>query len=318
MRRRSGGGDGSTASRSTGDANRATVADRSTSLTSRTDGSPSSEVLRDHRVEPEDRGIHRDGVHRLEMRHQCRDRTAHRHTGYRDRGGLRLQPAHDRSDLRHRPHHPRDVGQRIHVRIGRPCFATDAVARLHRQRDVETELALDAPGPREQEIQRLPLPCAVHPYQPRSPVITLPAQVYRCGRRAARSPRPPTTAAAAGRARTSAAHRPNVRTDCRRIALTMQGFRVERERRHRALTTRRPRPRTLPRERSSVGGGAVSVIPVSAASSISHLTEKPNTAWRQRIPPFSSAAQRAPAAARPRHPGRSATLVPTSSSASRA
>jgi hypothetical protein len=37
MRRRAGGGDGSTASRSTGDANRATVADRSTSLTFRTD-----------------------------------------------------------------------------------------------------------------------------------------------------------------------------------------------------------------------------------------------------------------------------------------
>jgi len=38
MRRRSGGGDGSTASRSTRDANRATVADRSTSLTPRTEG----------------------------------------------------------------------------------------------------------------------------------------------------------------------------------------------------------------------------------------------------------------------------------------
>jgi hypothetical protein len=61
------------------------------------------------------------------------------------------------------------------------CFATDTVARLHRQRNVETELALDAPGPREQEIQRLSLTCAVHPYQPRSPVTALSAQVYRCG-----------------------------------------------------------------------------------------------------------------------------------------
>ena len=71
MRRRSGGGDGST------------------------DWAPAAEVGCDHRVEPEDRRVHRDGVDFLEMRNQPGDRASHGYTGHRDRAGLRPQPSHD-------------------------------------------------------------------------------------------------------------------------------------------------------------------------------------------------------------------------------
>ena len=62
-------------------------------------GAPSSEMLRDHRVEAEDRRVHRDRVHRLEVRRHRGDGAAHGDTGYRDRRGLRLQPTHQRADL---------------------------------------------------------------------------------------------------------------------------------------------------------------------------------------------------------------------------
>ena len=180
MRRRSGGGDGSAASRSIGAANRSTVADRSTSLMSRTEGPHRLRCCAIIALSP------KIGVYAATAStgSSCDTSAA---TGLpMDTPDIAMAVDCDRSQrrshLRHGAHHSRNVGQRVHVRIGRPCFATDTVARLHRQRDVETELALDTPSAGEQQIQRLSLSCAVHPYQPGPAVVAVSAQVHRCGR----------------------------------------------------------------------------------------------------------------------------------------
>ena len=133
---------------------------------------PSAEVLGDHRIEAENRRVHRDTVDVLEVRNQCRHRTSHGHPGYRDRGRLRPQPSHQGADLGDHAHHSRDVGQRVHVRILRPRSPACAVARLDRQGDVEAQLVSDPPGAGEQQVQR------ADPDRPRAPT---PATA--CGRR---------------------------------------------------------------------------------------------------------------------------------------
>ena len=86
------------------------------------------------------------------------------------------------ADLGDGAHHSCDVGQRVHVRIRRPRVAADAVARLDRQRDVEAQLVLDAPGSGEQQVDRLALAGSVHPHQPRPAVVAGSAQMRHSGR----------------------------------------------------------------------------------------------------------------------------------------
>jgi len=99
--------------------------------------------------------------------------------------GLRPHPAHDGAHLRHGPHHARDIAQGIRVRVRRPLAAPAPVARLHRQRDVEPQLAMDPAGAGQQQVFRAALTGAVHPDEPRPRAVAMPAQVdHRPGRAA--------------------------------------------------------------------------------------------------------------------------------------
>ncbi len=160
----------------------ATVSDRNSSMVSCTDG-PHRPRWGDHRVEAEDRRVHRDAVDFLEVRNQRGHRTSHGYPGHGDRGRLRPQPSHERAHLGDDAHHARDVGQRVHVRIRRPLLAPHTVARLDRQRDVEAEFVLNASRTGEQQVDRLTLTGSVHPHQPRPAIVALAAQVNDSGRR---------------------------------------------------------------------------------------------------------------------------------------
>ena len=279
-------------------------------------GSPPAEVLGDHGVETEDRRVHRDAVDLLEMRNQCRNRTSHGHSGYRDRGRLRPQPSHEGADLRDDAHHPCDVGQRVHVRIRRPRGAARPVTRLDRKSDVEAQLVPDAPGPGEQQVDRLALACTVHPHQPRPAVVASSAQMRDRGRRAAEADAGQRAAAALARGRTSTSRRSAARGCDAANRFHLQGFRARYvPARYPAPTAPRPRPHTSANVRSSLGGGAVSVMPDKRQLVEHHLAELAGADRRQRIPSHRSFSTRhARAAAHRRNPGRSDTRVPRSSS----
>ena len=142
------GGSGSTASVIDHRGMAATVSEPSSPMVSSTDGPHRLQMLGDHRIEAEDRRVHRDPS---TPSSGCETNAA---TGLPidtpdtaiavDCGS---QPAHQRAHLRDHPHHPRDVGQRVHVRVGRPRPCAGAVARLHRQGDVEAQFVVGSAGP---------------------------------------------------------------------------------------------------------------------------------------------------------------------------
>jgi hypothetical protein len=81
-------------------------------------------------------------------------------------------------------HHAGDIGQWIHVRVGRPVAASGSVAGLHRHRDVEPQPTMYSVDPRQQHVVGAALTGAVHPDQPRPLTVAVPAQVYHRPRRA--------------------------------------------------------------------------------------------------------------------------------------
>ena len=104
---------------------------------------------------------------------------------YHNGTGLRSHPLHDGPHLRHRTHHARDVAQRIHVRIGRPLAPPAAVAGLHRHRDIEPQLVMDAPDTGQHQVFGAALTGAVHPDQPRPRSVAVSAYMHhRPGRSA--------------------------------------------------------------------------------------------------------------------------------------
>jgi len=158
-------------------------------------------------------------------------------------------------------------------------------------------------------LRRAPTPATVAGHHPAGTDVPLQSS----GRR---GPTPPTTAAAEGRARTSAAHRPNVRTDADQSSSRAM-VPVERERRHRALTTHRPRPRMLlPSAPASAATPSASSPSARPRPSPPHRGAEDRLATADSALPFT--APRVPAVANPRHRGRSATPVPTFSSTRRA
>ena len=92
--------------------------------------------------------------HLLQMRNQRGDRTAHRHTGYRDRVGLRFAAIAPRARTSETARiMPATLSSGSMFGIGRPRVAPDPVTGLHRQRHVEPQLVLDPARPGEQQIR---------------------------------------------------------------------------------------------------------------------------------------------------------------------
>ena len=185
MRRLGGGGVGSTPRWSTTDATAATLSDRSSSMVSSHRRPPSAKMLGDHRVESENRCVNRYAVDLLEMRHQRSYRASHRHSRHRDRTGLRSQPSDDRADLRYHPHHARNVVQRIHVGIGRPCVAPRTVTGLHRQCDVEARVRPESAGLARTAGRSVGPDRRRAPTPARAAIVTRATQVHDSGRRTA-------------------------------------------------------------------------------------------------------------------------------------